>query len=218
VCTGADFSDRPPKEPDLLSYRWNFTKRGYRTISTGELFCFCPWVSRRLSAAPDTVCCSFAAVDFKGARCFAPSDGKVPNQVSQKSVRIHLNKKWKKGLEGPKKGDKRGNKRNNEDQRGGLDKRQKTDDAPMDNRGANAWPKERPKHLRFTLFKENKDSHEAMGLVGKMLGVLPRAFGYAGTKDKRGVTVQHVTLHRVTAEKLAALNPRLFSIQVGNFT
>lgn len=153
-------------------------------------------------------------VDFKGARCFAPSDGKVPNEVSQKSVRVYLNKKWKKGAEA----DKGGRKRRNEDAQGGGDKRQKADDIPLDSRGQSGWPKERPKHVRFTLYKENKDSHEAMGLIGKMLGVLPKAFGYAGTKDKRGVTVQHVTLHRVSAERLAALNPRLFSIQVGNST
>lgn len=70
--------------------------------------------------------------------------------------------------------------------------------------------------FRFHLFKENKDTHEALGLIGKMLGIQviylksafvifnviifinicvwqPRSFGFAGTKDKRSVSTQRVS-------------------------
>ncbi len=41
-----------------------------------------------------------------------------------------------------------------------------------------------------------------------MLHLRPHAFGFAGTKDKRGVTSQYVTLLKVEPGRLAALNPR----------
>ncbi|GFP99227.1 pseudouridylate synthase 7 homolog [Phtheirospermum japonicum] len=50
-----------------------------------------------------------------------------------------------------------------------------------------------------------------------MLGVQPRSFGFAGTKDKRAVTTQRVTVFKQRASKLAALNERLIGIKVGNF-
>ncbi|PWA86499.1 pseudouridine synthase family protein [Artemisia annua] len=46
---------------------------------------------------------------------------------------------------------------------------------------------------RFHLCKENKDTQEALGLIGKMLGVQPRSFGFYGTKDKRAVTTQRAS-------------------------
>jgi tRNA pseudouridine13 synthase len=48
----------------------------------------------------------------------------------------------------------------------------------------------------------------ALGVVARMLHAQPRGFGFAGTKDKRGVTTQWVTAFKVAPAKLAALNPR----------
>lgn len=48
----------------------------------------------------------------------------------------------------------------------------------------------------------------ALGVVARMLHCQPRSFGFAGTKDKRGVTTQWVTAFKVSPAKLAALNPR----------
>ncbi|KAM0881419.1 hypothetical protein ACQ4PT_032977 [Festuca glaucescens] len=70
---------------------------------------------------------------------------------------------------------------------------------------------------RFNLCKENKDTQDALGVIGKMLGLQSRAFGFSGTKDKRAVTTQQVTVFKVPANKLAALNKRLYGIKVGNF-
>ncbi|GAV81423.1 TruD domain-containing protein/HEAT domain-containing protein [Cephalotus follicularis] len=43
------------------------------------------------------------------------------------------------------------------------------------------------KRMRFHLYKENKDTQEALGLIGKMLGIQSRSFGFAGTMDKHSV-------------------------------
>ncbi|XP_028549259.1 multisubstrate pseudouridine synthase 7 [Dendrobium catenatum] len=90
-------------------------------------------------------------------------------------------------------------------------------DIPFDSRGTDNWPEERGKFLRFNLYKENKDTHEALGVIGKMLGIQQRSFGFAGTKDKRAITTQRVTVFKLHPERLAALNCRLFGIKVGDF-
>ena len=45
----------------------------------------------------------------------------------------------------------------------------------------------------------------------------PGTITTAGTKDKRGVTVQRIRAFKVTAERLAGLNPSLRGMQLGNF-
>ncbi|CAL5084237.1 unnamed protein product [Urochloa decumbens] len=92
------------------------------------------------------------------------------------------------------------------------------DDRPFDSRGSTSWPYHLGKYLRFHLYKENRDTQEALGVIGKMLGVQPRSFGFAGTKDKRAVTTQQVTLFKVHASRLAALNSKLAGIRVGDFS
>ncbi|XP_068340682.1 multisubstrate pseudouridine synthase 7-like isoform X2 [Pyrus communis] len=96
-------------------------------------------------------------------------------------------------------------------------KRKERGDKPFDSRGSEDWSEHVGKFLRFHLYKENKDTQEALGVIGKMLGVQPRSFGFAGTKDKRAVTTQRVTVFKKLASKLAALNARLIGIKVGDF-
>ncbi|KAL1561888.1 tRNA pseudouridine(13) synthase [Salvia divinorum] len=97
-------------------------------------------------------------------------------------------------------------------------KRKNRDDKPYDSRGSDSsWPENLGKFLRFHLYKENKDTQEALGLLSKMLGTKPRSFGFAGTKDKRAVSTQRVTVFKQRASKLAALNEKLIGIKVGNF-
>ncbi|GJM89011.1 hypothetical protein PR202_ga05604 [Eleusine coracana subsp. coracana] len=115
------------------------------------------------------------------------------------------------GAGGGRGGGGRGRKRKN---MGGSGWR---DDSPFDSRGSSNWSDHVGKFLRFHLYKENKDTQEALGVIGKMLGLQSRSFGFAGTKDKRAVTTQQVTVFKVQANKLAALNNRLFGIKVGNF-
>lgn len=96
-------------------------------------------------------------------------------------------------------------------------KRKERGDKPFDSRGSENWPEHLGKFLRFHLYKENKDTQEALKLIGKMLGIQPRSFGFAGTKDKRSVSTQRVTVFKQQASRLAALNKRLIGIKVGDF-
>ncbi|KAE9593623.1 putative tRNA pseudouridine(13) synthase [Lupinus albus] len=96
-------------------------------------------------------------------------------------------------------------------------KRKERGDKPFDSRGSEDWPENVGKFLRFNLYKENKDTQEALGVIGNMLSVQPRSFGFAGTKDKRAVTTQRVTVYKKQASKLASLNKRLIGIKVGDF-
>lgn len=52
-----------------------------------------------------------------------------------------------------------------------------------------------------------------------MLRCKPNVFGFAGTKDKRAVTVQNVTAYKVRPQRLAQLNTafRGGSLVLGNF-
>nr|GEU70304.1 multisubstrate pseudouridine synthase 7 [Tanacetum cinerariifolium] len=99
----------------------------------------------------------------------------------------------------------------------GSNKRKDRGGTPYDSRGSDHWPEHLGKFLRFHLCKENKDTQEALGLIGKMLGVQPRSFGFSGTKDKRAITTQRVTVFKQRANKLANLNKRLIGIKVGDF-
>eukprot|EP00698_Gefionella_okellyi_P015679 TRINITY_DN4441_c0_g1_i1.p1 TRINITY_DN4441_c0_g1~~TRINITY_DN4441_c0_g1_i1.p1 ORF type:complete len:633 (-),score=118.94 TRINITY_DN4441_c0_g1_i1:3-1901(-) len=79
-----------------------------------------------------------------------------------------------------------------------------------------SWPADMPQFLQFVLYKENRDSFEALGALSRMMHLKPGTFAVAGTKDKRGVTTQRVTAHRIKAERMIGLD--LFSMRVGNFS
>ncbi|KAL5712506.1 tRNA pseudouridine(13) synthase [Ranunculus cassubicifolius] len=102
-------------------------------------------------------------------------------------------------------------------EKGRSKKRKDRGGKPFDSRGSDDWPENVGKFLRFHLYKENKDTQEALGLIGKMLGIQQRAFGFSGTKDKRSVSTQRVTVFKQQAKRLAALNDRLIGIKVGDF-
>ncbi|KAH8152616.1 uncharacterized protein LAJ45_03457 [Morchella importuna] len=64
-------------------------------------------------------------------------------------------------------------------------------------------------YCHFLLYKENKDTMHAVKIVQKLLGLRGGAhgqIGFAGTKDKRAVTVQRCSVYRVDASRLARLN------------
>jgi tRNA pseudouridine13 synthase len=98
----------------------------------------------------------------------------------------------------------------------GSDKKRGRDDGGNgDWKGHKRWPIDLPQYLEFTLCKENKETQDAMGVISRILHTKPRDFGFAGTKDRRGVTSQRMTLHKVRASRLAKL--KLFQMKVGNF-
>lgn len=53
---------------------------------------------------------------------------------------------------------------------------------------------------QFVLFKENKSTMDAVGLLQKFLGIRDKhCLDFAGNKDTRAVTCQFVTAHKVCA-------------------
>ncbi|WIA15110.1 hypothetical protein OEZ85_001801 [Tetradesmus obliquus] len=124
----------------------------------------------------------------------AGPDGQVPHHV----IRIRPGSSGGRGQRGSQ--DKRGQKRGKREWRDEM-----------------SWEGGDLKHVKFVMLKENTDTQAALGVVARMLHCQPRSFGFAGTKDKRGVTTQWVTAFKVSPAKLAALNPRLRGIKLGNF-
>lgn len=53
-----------------------------------------------------------------------------------------------------------------------------------------------PPFIHFTLQKTNKEMHDALGGLLRFLNLGPQDLGTAGTKDKRAVTVQRVSMRR----------------------
>jgi hypothetical protein len=84
---------------------------------------------------------------------------------------------------------------------------------------ANEWPRDRPKHLNFHLFKEGFDSSAAFGILARDLNIHNSKFKVAGNKDKRALTTQRVSVSWVTPLQLKRcvqrIRGRLF---VGNFS
>lgn len=84
------------------------------------------------------------------------------------------------------------------------------------------WPKDRPDYLQFVLYKENIDTATAAKDIARIVrlkspkGNNPKwkhqkhnkggTMGYAGMKDKRGVTSQFCTVYRKTPEEMKVLN------------
>ncbi len=61
-------------------------------------------------------------------------------------------------------------------------------------------------HAYFEIEKTDLSTPEALERLSKHLGVAPREFGYAGLKDRKGITRQVISVARVDPEKLTALN------------
>ncbi|KAI1351660.1 pseudouridine synthase [Xylaria sp. FL0043] len=72
-------------------------------------------------------------------------------------------------------------------------------------------------YLHFSLYKENKDTMDALNHMAKILRIHPKAFGVAGTKDRRAVTVQRVSIKGRNPNSLIAVNERINSIKIGDF-
>ena len=72
-------------------------------------------------------------------------------------------------------------------------------------------------YLHFTLFKENKDTMESISWLAKELKLKPGNFQFAGTKDRRAVTVQRVSVYRVLADRMISAGRTLRNARIGNF-
>ncbi|TRY63376.1 hypothetical protein TCAL_09032 [Tigriopus californicus] len=85
------------------------------------------------------------------------------------------------------------------------------------------WPRERPKFLHFTLYKEDLDSMQAFNALSKCLGKKYK-FTFAGTKDKRSRSTQRCAISFVTPKQLISAAKRTYfnqdrtALAVGDFS
>ncbi|KAI5368077.1 Putative pseudouridine synthase, TruD, pseudouridine synthase, catalytic domain superfamily [Septoria linicola] len=82
-------------------------------------------------------------------------------------------------------------------------------------RGKQNWAELGGEYLHFSLYKENKDTMEVLYFIASQLKMNMKHFGFAGTKDRRGVTVQRVSAHRVLRGRLESLNKQAKGWRVG---
>ena len=73
------------------------------------------------------------------------------------------------------------------------------------------------KYLHFSLYKENKDTMEAISWLSKQVRMNARSFQFAGTKDRRAVTVQRVSVERVLVHAMISAGRTLRNAYIGNF-
>ncbi|KAK8015696.1 hypothetical protein PG991_008584 [Apiospora marii] len=78
-------------------------------------------------------------------------------------------------------------------------------------------PKKLGKFLHFTMYKENRDSMEAVGNIARILKEHPRNFSTAGTKDRRATTSQRVSVKSRDPSKMLFINDRIRDIKIGDF-
>ncbi|KAK4691390.1 tRNA pseudouridine13 synthase, partial [Lecanoromycetidae sp. Uapishka_2] len=83
--------------------------------------------------------------------------------------------------------------------------------------GKPGWKELGGDYLHFSLYKENKDTMESISWLAKELKMRPSAFQFAGTKDRRGVTVQRVSIYHVFVDRLVAAGRSLRQAKIGNF-
>ncbi len=84
-------------------------------------------------------------------------------------------------------------------------------------KGKLGWEELGGEYVHFTLYKENKDTMEVLYFLASNLKIPVKNFQFAGTKDRRGVTVQRVAIFRVHADRLAGLNKTARGWRIGDF-
>ena len=73
--------------------------------------------------------------------------------------------------------------------------------------------------LKIVLQKENKDTAEGVQLIARLFGLKPGQVQFAGTKDKRGVTTQALTIPYVDPSRASNVNSKLIGLtKIGNFS
>lgn len=72
-------------------------------------------------------------------------------------------------------------------------------------------------HLHFTIYKENKDTMETISFIARQLKTSSKNLQFAGTKDRRGVTVQRASALRLQTDRLARLNNTIRGASLGDF-
>jgi tRNA pseudouridine13 synthase len=84
-------------------------------------------------------------------------------------------------------------------------------------KGKVGWDELGGQYLHFSLYKENKDTMEVVSYLARSLKIKPKDFAFAGTKDRRAVTVQRISVWRQNAAQVSRLNQTLRQARIGNF-
>ncbi|KAH7328457.1 pseudouridine synthase [Stachybotrys elegans] len=85
--------------------------------------------------------------------------------------------------------------------------------------GGRGRDEEKPagEYLHFTLFKDNKDTMEAVNQLARLLKVKPQVISYAGTKDRRASTAQRCSVRYMRPRSLASANSKLWGVVTGDY-
>ena len=83
--------------------------------------------------------------------------------------------------------------------------------------GKLGWAERGGEYLHFSIYKENKDTMEVISYLARSLKMNVKSFQFAGTKDRRAVTVQRASIYRVEGNRLAYQNKTLRNAAIGDF-
>ncbi len=84
-------------------------------------------------------------------------------------------------------------------------------------RNNNPRPGGGAKFLHFTLYKENRDTADAVKQIKRLLNLGRNRLNTAGTKDRRAVTVQRVSMPSRDPQSLLFINGRIPGVKIGDF-
>ncbi|KAK7202604.1 pseudouridine synthase [Myxozyma melibiosi] len=76
---------------------------------------------------------------------------------------------------------------------------------------------DRNQYIEFSIYKVNKETMDVCRLICKYLRKDPKSITIAGTKDRRGVTVQRATMRQIGLDRLVNLNNALKDIALCDF-
>ncbi|TMS38829.1 hypothetical protein L596_005467 [Steinernema carpocapsae] len=80
------------------------------------------------------------------------------------------------------------------------------------------WPEGRPEFLCFTLAKQDMETYYALSTIANMVRMSTTSFGIAGTKDRRAITTQRVSVYHGDPARFNALNQRFDNMRIYDFT
>ncbi|KAJ3332646.1 hypothetical protein HDU76_013532 [Blyttiomyces sp. JEL0837] len=72
-------------------------------------------------------------------------------------------------------------------------------------------------YLEFVMYKENRDTMEVINHLAKVTRTPAKAYTFAGTKDKRGITVQRLTGDRIVKEILENVHDSVNQVRLSGF-
>nr|XP_023019987.1 pseudouridylate synthase 7 homolog isoform X1 [Leptinotarsa decemlineata] len=80
------------------------------------------------------------------------------------------------------------------------------------------WPLGVDEYVHFIVYKEKLDTMEACMKIGSAMKMPPSKIDHAGTKDRRAITTQWFSIHKVEPWRLLAKTRKYPQMKFGNFT